>query len=647
MTSLASGAAEPVVEAAVEGLLLGAYRVARTGRKAQAPDPAPARVLLSGVDTANAADAVRRGTRAARATVLARDLANTRSSTKGPAWLAGRATRAARAAGLDVRVWSEAELRAEGFAAILAVGSGAERGPRLVQLEHRPDGPDADGRPHVVLAGKGITFDTGGISLKPREAMLGMTTDMTGAAVVLAVLAACREHGVRARVTGLMPLAENAFGAGSYRPADVVRTYDGTTVEVRNTDAEGRMVLADAMGYARTRLRPDVMVDVATLTGAATQALGRTHAALYATDDRLSAALVRAGEAAGERLWPMPLVEDYRALIDSDVADICQISTDRAAGAGSVMAALFLREFAGDVPWAHLDIAGPARSDRDRAEVNRGGTGFGARLLLRWLQTPLTGSDSSALDGHQEAVAGGEHGRDQARVAPHGLAQLADRRGRLVPLRGVGDPVVPEGVVEGQHAAGPQQPHALLEVLGVLQLVGVAQHQVVRPVGQPGQHLQGRPADQARAVRRDAGLGERLAGGLLVLVLDVDAGQHAVLRHAVQQPQSRDTGAGADLDDGARGQRGREHPQRRPDARLDGGAAELLGPGPGPLEDLVLLDEPLRVRPGRGLLSGDVGLPGRGTVRCANPSAGTVRPGPPLRGRRAGDGLSCARCCAR
>jgi leucyl aminopeptidase len=384
VTTLAAGAPAPAVEAVVEGLLLGAYRVPRTGLKAESGDAAVARVQLAGVD---APDAVRRGLLSAQATLLARDLANTRSNVKGPAWLAGRATRAARAAGLDARVWTEAELRTDGFQAILAVGSGADRGPRLVQLEHRPTGRGAAGRPHVVLVGKGITFDTGGISLKPREAMLGMTTDMTGAAVVLAVLTACRELGVRARVTGLLPLAENAFGAGSYRPADVVRTYDGTTVEVRNTDAEGRMVLADAMGYARTRLRPDVMVDVATLTGAASLALGRTHAALYATDERLSAALVRAGEAAGERLWPMPLVEDYRELIDSDVADLCQISTDRAVGAGSVMAALFLREFAGDVPWAHLDIAGPGRSERDRAEVNRGGTGFGARLLLRWLQT--------------------------------------------------------------------------------------------------------------------------------------------------------------------------------------------------------------------------------------------------------------------
>lgn len=384
LTTLASGGGAEVAEAVAEGVLLGAYRVAREGKKAAEPASGVRRVQLAGPVSD---DAVRRGLAAARATNLARDLANTRSSTKGPAWLAAQATRLAGRTNVSSQVWSEADLRREGFAAILAVGSGAERGPRLVRLDHRPEGRVAAGRPHVVLVGKGITFDTGGISLKPREAMLGMTTDMTGSAVVLAVLAACRELGVRARVTGLMPLAENAFGAGSYRPADVVRTYDGTTVEVRNTDAEGRMVLADAMGYARAHLRPDVMVDIATLTGAATQGLGRGYAALYATDDRLSRALVRAGESAGERLWPMPLVEDYRSLIDSDVADICQISTDRSVGAGSIMAALFLREFAGDVPWAHLDIAGPGRSDRDRGEVNRGGTGFGARLLLRWLQT--------------------------------------------------------------------------------------------------------------------------------------------------------------------------------------------------------------------------------------------------------------------
>jgi leucyl aminopeptidase len=390
VTTLAAGVAPDGVQAVVEGVLLGAYRVPREGLKAseRTGNGSGVRLVqLAGVSTEAGRAAVRRGRAEAGASTLVRDLANIRSSTKGPAWLAGRAQRVAGSAGLGVQVWDVRDLRRDGFGALLAVGGGAARGPRLVQLDHRPEARAAATRPHVVLVGKGITFDTGGISLKPREAMLGMTTDMTGSAVVLAVLAACRELGVQARVTGLMALAENALGAGSYRPGDVVTTYDGTSVEVRNTDAEGRLVLADAMGYARARLRPDVLVDIATLTGAATQSLGRGHGALYTTSDRLGSALQRAGEASGERLWPMPLVEDYRPFLDSEVADLCQITTRPAVGAGSVMAALFLREFAGGLPWAHLDIAGPGRSDRDKGEVNRGGTGFGARLLLRWLQT--------------------------------------------------------------------------------------------------------------------------------------------------------------------------------------------------------------------------------------------------------------------
>jgi leucyl aminopeptidase len=217
--------------------------------------------------------------------------------------------------------------------------------------------------------------------------MVPMKTDMTGAAVVLAVLRACAQLGTSVRVTGLMPLAENAIGAASYRPSDVITQYGGRTVEVRNTDAEGRLVLADALTYADTNLDPDVVVDVATLTGAATRGLGRGHAALFTTDDRLAQALTRAGDSSGERVWRMPLVEDYRPLIDSDVADLCHVSTTTKAGAGAVVAALFLREFTGGRTWAHLDIAGPGRSERDHGLLNRGGTGFGARLLLSWLHT--------------------------------------------------------------------------------------------------------------------------------------------------------------------------------------------------------------------------------------------------------------------
>jgi leucyl aminopeptidase len=189
------------------------------------------------------------------------------------------------------------------------------------------------------------------------------------------------------RVTGLVAAAENMPSGSAQRPGDVIAHYGGRTVEVRNTDAEGRLVLADALAYAAARLAPDVVVDLATLTGAASVGLGKRHAALYATDDRLATALVHAGAAGGELLWRMPLADDYRDALDSDVADLCHISLKPKIQGGSITAALFLREFVGDSPWAHLDIAGPARADGDEYEVTRGATGFGTRTLLRWLES--------------------------------------------------------------------------------------------------------------------------------------------------------------------------------------------------------------------------------------------------------------------
>jgi leucyl aminopeptidase len=183
----------------------------------------------------------------------------------------------------------------------------------------------------------------------------------------------------------VLPLVENALGDG-YRPGDVLRLYDGTAVEVRNTDAEGRLILADALAWARATLDPDMLLDVATLTGAATQGLGRRHAALFTPDEDLAAGLVVAGEATGERVWRMPLVAEYRRALDSTVADVANVATDPAVGAGAVTAALFLQRFAGELPWAHLDIAGPARAPKTEHEVTEGPSGFGARLLGRWLE---------------------------------------------------------------------------------------------------------------------------------------------------------------------------------------------------------------------------------------------------------------------
>ena len=382
-TTLGVLADDASLRALVEGLLLAPF----AWRRGTTPVPAgaAAREVVLAQTGPDRDGALQRGLAVAGAGWLARELVVTPSDTKDPAWLSARAEAVAAAAGLAVRVRDEAALRDEGFGGILAVGAGSDRPSGLVELTYEPEGA-ATGTPHVVLVGKGITFDTGGLSLKPREAMVPMKTDMSGAAVVLGALSALRALDVRVRVTGLLALAENMPGAAAQRPGDVITQYGGTTVEVLNTDAEGRLVLADAMAYAVERLRPDALVDVATLTGAATLGLGRRHAALFASDDGLAAALTAAGEAAGERLWRLPLVEDYRDALRSEVADLSHVAVDKVQG-GSITAALFLQHFAGDVRWAHLDIAGPGRADADEHEVTKGGTGFGVRALLYWLET--------------------------------------------------------------------------------------------------------------------------------------------------------------------------------------------------------------------------------------------------------------------
>jgi leucyl aminopeptidase len=385
LTSLGHRRAPEAVRGLVEGLLLGGYAQATIGTRKR-DDAAPARefALLGRVPAA----AVRLGVVHAEATGTARALAGTPSNVKNPPWLADRAVELAAEAGLTATVWDENDLARDGFGGLLAVGAGSATPPRLVRVDHRPEptGRAARGRP-LVLIGKGITYDTGGLSIKPREAMVPMKTDMAAAAAVLAAVLACPLLGVRRPVTALLPLAENAVGGGSYRPSDVIRQFGGRTVEVINTDAEGRLVLADALAYADAELDPDVVVDLATLTGAASLALGRRRAALFTADDRLAAGLTAAGRDAAEALWRLPLVEDYRPALDSQVADLRHVAAGGKVGAGAVIAALFLREFAGRRRWAHLDVAGPARSDKDEYEVSRGATGFGARLLLRWLES--------------------------------------------------------------------------------------------------------------------------------------------------------------------------------------------------------------------------------------------------------------------
>ncbi|UZN04398.1 leucyl aminopeptidase family protein [Cellulomonas sp. S1-8] len=374
-----AGAAQ-AARAVTEGYLLAAYTPLRMTAK---PDPkTPAELVLLGRDGAAVAAAVDVARIGASATWLVRDLTNTPSNVKDPAWLADRARRLGTKAGLDVQVLGPRELAAGGFGGILAVGAGSASPPRLVRVTYTPAG---GGGRHVVVVGKGITYDTGGLSIKPREAMVPMKTDMAGAAVALATVLAAAQAKVAHTVTAVLPLAENHVGAASYRPGDVVTIHGGTTVEIANTDAEGRLVLADALAWADATLAPDVLVDVATLTGAASLGLGKQHAALYGTDDALVAALSAAGDRTGELVWHMPLVADYEEAVRSSIADLRHVPEDRRIGGGSITAALFLRRFVGQRAWAHLDIAGPGRSTSDKHEVTEGATGYGARLLLEYL----------------------------------------------------------------------------------------------------------------------------------------------------------------------------------------------------------------------------------------------------------------------
>jgi leucyl aminopeptidase len=387
-TSVAAVGDDEVLVAFVEGAVLGSFGFQL---RSSGPKRRPVRrIVLAGLPDRDPA-VLHRALVMAGAGWRARTLCTVPSNIKNPPWLAAEAERVAETSGLSVRVWDEGRLERDGFGGLVAVGRASAQPPRFVRLEHRPR-RGARKRPHVVLVGKGITFDSGGLSIKPGEAMVNMKRDMTGAAVVLAVLAALRELDCPLRVTGLLCLAENAISGDALRPGDVIRHYGGRTTEVNNTDAEGRLVLADGLAYAVGELEPDVLVDVATLTGAVKIALGLHIGGLFCTDDDLAGRLLDAGTAAGEPLWRLPLAEDYEDGLSSKVADAMNAPSQ----APAISAALFLQHFTGGLPWAHLDIASVGDAAEDAHEWTAGPTGFGPRLLLRWLcgPEPLAGLGS-------------------------------------------------------------------------------------------------------------------------------------------------------------------------------------------------------------------------------------------------------------
>lgn len=378
--------------AALEGAALGAYAFTeyREKSRAAAKDPVGS-VELLGAEAGTDGDAlVARALAVAEAASLVKDLVNTPPLDLYPETFADRAQEAASDLPVTVTVWDEEQLAADGFGGILGVGQGSVRPPRLVKVSYSPESAER----HLALVGKGITFDSGGLSLKPPAGMVGMKYDMTGAATVLAVALAAARLSLPVRVTAWLCLAENMPSGSAIRPNDVLRIRGGRTVEVLNTDAEGRLVLADGL-VAASEEQPDAIVDVATLTGAAMVALGTRYAAVMGSDELVQDVLAAAGET-GELLWPMPLPGELRASINSDVADIANANPGNTAG-GALLAGVFLQEFVGRtgeeddaprIPWAHLDIAGPAKSPAaPYGFTGKGPSAVSVRALIRLAET--------------------------------------------------------------------------------------------------------------------------------------------------------------------------------------------------------------------------------------------------------------------
>ena len=376
LVDLADGAGlerADAAQAVTEGLALGAYEFLKY--KADKDGSLLEDVVLVGRSTPRLQAAVDRGATIADAVTWARDMVNEPSGAKSPAAFADAAKKLLRDKSVTVKVLSGAQLEAEALGGVLGVGQGSANPPRFVKATYSP----ARAQGSLALVGKGVVFDSGGLSLKTSSGMETMKTDMSGAAAVLAAMSVLAAVGVKAKVTAYVPMVENMPSGTAIRPGDVLTIRNGKTVEVLNTDAEGRLILADALSLA-SEDEPDAIIDLATLTGACMVALGDKIAGLMGNDDGWNDQVRDAADATGESVWPLPLPKEYRKLLESEVADLRNISTGGYGGA--LTAGLFLQEFVDGAPWVHLDIAGPARAGGDDGYVVRGGTGFGVRTLV-------------------------------------------------------------------------------------------------------------------------------------------------------------------------------------------------------------------------------------------------------------------------
>lgn len=369
-----------VVAAVAEGALLSAYRFNKY--RSNGHKRGTLRTLVLGRTASRGSAALTRAVRQAKlsasAVCLARDLVNEPASIATATYLSEQAVVHCRGKGLKVEVWGKRKIQRMKLAGLLAVNQGSREEPRFIQIRYKPK---RKARRKVALIGKGITFDAGGLSLKPPRSMETMKLDMAGGAAVIAVMSVLPKLAPDVEVLGLVPATDNLPDGGAQKPGDVIRYLNGKTVEVMNTDAEGRLVLADALVLA-AREKPDCMINLATLTGACIVALGNELAGLFSNDGELAQRLTACGRDAGENLWQLPLATEYREEIKSPIADIKNVGS---GSAGAITAALFLQEFVSDVPWAHLDIAGPAFANKDHITCPKGGTGFGVRTLLNFL----------------------------------------------------------------------------------------------------------------------------------------------------------------------------------------------------------------------------------------------------------------------
>jgi leucyl aminopeptidase len=377
-----SGDDMAVAQALAEGLVLGAYRYwhYRTGLSDEQTFAVKSATIVARANEDQIRSGVVTGQIIADGVAYARDLVNSPSGALTPAEMAQQAVNLGQRHDVRVKVWDKTQLEKEGFGGILAVGSGSANEPRFIVMQY---GAAAEETPTVCLVGKGLTFDSGGLSLKPADAMETMKSDMGGAAAVLGTMQVVAELKLPLHVVGLISAAENMPSATAYRPGDVIKTLSGKTIEVLNTDAEGRIILADALFYAQ-RYNPVAIIELSTLTGAVIIALGAHASGMMGTDQELMDKLTKAGDASGERVWPLPLWDEYREMIKSEIADIKNIG---GRAAGSITAGAFLAAFVGEYPFVHFDIAGTAWVDKpSKAYESHGGTGVGVRLLAEFLR---------------------------------------------------------------------------------------------------------------------------------------------------------------------------------------------------------------------------------------------------------------------